>query len=180
MDTKRVDSLREELHLVKFENELNFMEEQNLSITKEREDYLRKIIDHEKQSTIKSQIPQQTEYQQLITDIQKGMYHKPWNRLPDIHKRHKFQEFIQNKTNDKNIQQKLSEQFEERLKKGLDKTVKAVSYSVEEEKIVSIKDLVLDDEYMFVESKPSHNKKKMIIEQPKKTRFHKGSGKKDE
>lgn len=110
-----IDAIREELFIERFINELKVMNslpvyddnKEDNNEQKERIKMLETIINvhNDKLKAVESSYKDKKSLKDDLNDINKLVFQKSWNKLPDYHKMEKIKEYVTNLINDKKQQQ---------------------------------------------------------------------------
>lgn len=142
---QQINTLRRDMFLHRFNAELEYTKENSTSLVsnEERIEQLTRIIELANQPVNKKSDIKQ-DHQQLINNMRNGMYNQPWRKLPIIHKRHQFTEYV-NKHHTK-YAKTLCKQFSQLLEDGRYKADGQIEYDPLTATIISVPDLEVDDD----------------------------------
>lgn len=148
---EEIDYIRRKLYISKFQNELDFLKENDMAAVVEDEDnwmtersnQLEKII-----STLeKEQKEPSTDTKESIFDeVEKYMFKKPWNRMSLFHRMAKINEYLNEHMDDDAVKKDLSKKFSKEINDKKLGTKKYVEYDPKEEKILSIPCLIYNED----------------------------------
>lgn len=135
----KIEHLRYNLACQRFDNEINFLKDQdNKDEYEERIVLLNKIKDTLVKPTVLKTTKEKRE--DMFKEIDKHIYKKPWNRLKPIHRLEKVKQFVNTEFDEESEtkRKKILADLTKHINNGKLNTKKSVVYDPKEEKILSM------------------------------------------
>lgn len=146
--SSEIDKIKKDLLRARFENEINFLINEDEDKNEERIKQLKEVITIvTKDKLIK--VSSVKTMQDTFKDIEKYVYMQPWNKLQNFHKITKIKEFVKKTYNDENVAKKIEKLLVDAVEEKLLNTAKTVIYNQKEGQIESIPVLKQDDDDEF-------------------------------
>lgn len=132
-----IRSIARENLKAKFENELQYQEDNEYTKNNERINNLKLIID-----SFNKVNNTDDNHKEIMEFVKKSQYYKEWHKIINFHKKELLEEYVQSKNIDEDQKEKLKNFLFSLLEKGYLKTKKNVDYNLNNGKINEIMGVV--------------------------------------